>query len=133
MTNTAYTLHDEVTAAGDGNKKNKTPMHNDNMDTSAYVAVGIAVEEVLTMALMPLAEAHIERCRRLERQKNCDATATDPCARKIPTMDPFHSWTLPPAEAMVQLAKDGAANQNDALVSLLDRYAKAANTSAKLD
>ena len=116
MPNTANKLHDETAAGYNGNKKNKTAMHNGNMDTSAYVAVGMAVEEVLTMALMPLAEAHIERCRRLERQKNCDATATEPCARKIPTMDPFHSWTLPPAEAMVQLARDGAANHNDVLL-----------------
>ena len=38
------------------------------LDTSAHVAIGMAVEEALTSALAPLAAAHVERCRALERE-----------------------------------------------------------------
>jgi len=61
-------------AAYEGNKDTTTtskPLHHEinvnSMDTSAYVAVGISVEEALIMALIPLAEAHVARCRRLEK------------------------------------------------------------------
>ena len=86
----------------------KTRGRKRQFDASAHVTVGMAVEEVLTMALMPLAEEHVKRCRRLEYQKD----------RKRPTdtADPFHSWTLPPTEAIVQLAKDKGNLNQDALM-----------------
>lgn len=73
-----------------------------NIDVSTYVSTGMAIEDILTMKLMPLAKAHAGRCRRLERQKKKDGSQRANSA----TSDPFHAWTLPPAEAIVELAKD---------------------------
>jgi len=89
-----------------GARKTRKKPHQ--FDASGHVAVGMAIEEVLTMTLMPLAEEHVKRCRRLEQQKD----------RKRPTdtVDPFHLWTLPLTEAIVQLAKDGGILNQDALV-----------------
>mmetsp|Transcript_12308 Transcript_12308/g.26739 ORF Transcript_12308/g.26739 Transcript_12308/m.26739 type:complete len:362 (+) Transcript_12308:259-1344(+) len=135
MTNTA----NGEAAASDGDEGsiniNTISKQNDNVDASVYVTVGMAVEEVLTMALMPLAEAHVEHCRRLEIQKNCHATNTtewpnqqsgvEQCSwNRSNGADTFHAWTRPPAEAIVQLARDGSANRNCALASLLDRHSQ---------
>lgn len=37
-------------------------------DSSALVGVGVAVEEVLAAAMLPLAAAHVNRCRKMEQQ-----------------------------------------------------------------
>lgn len=96
-----------------------------NMDSSAYVAIGMAVEEALTMALMPLAEAHVDRCRRLEREESSKCRETTHLLWSK-GLDPYHEWTLPPGEAIAELASNG---QNvHALAPLLDRYYKSRTT-----
>mmetsp|Transcript_25605 Transcript_25605/g.54425 ORF Transcript_25605/g.54425 Transcript_25605/m.54425 type:complete len:353 (+) Transcript_25605:118-1176(+) len=136
--NTANNLHDE--SAPVGGKQNKNNANSTsisvNMDASAYVAVGMAVEEMLTAALMPLAEAHVERCRRLERWKGRDRAAAKEGSRARKRMaeeDPFDAWTLPPAEAVARLGRDGFGNRSDALTSLLDELSESTNISAERD
>mmetsp|Transcript_8252 Transcript_8252/g.20289 ORF Transcript_8252/g.20289 Transcript_8252/m.20289 type:complete len:600 (+) Transcript_8252:121-1920(+) len=111
------------------NDTNGTAMR---LDASAYVAVGTAVEEVLTAALMPLAHAHVGRCRRLERDKNRDRKSCQKRSLSADSLmgdDPFHVWTLPPVEALARLAMALSDDDNEcakysgaALVSLLDRH-----------
>ena len=114
-----------------------TKQNNHTMHVSAYVAVGMAVEEALTTRLMPLAKAHVERCRRLERKAHDDdhaaerrreesITKTQSSHKKLKLLkrlaaakDSFDAWTLPPAEAVMQLARDGTIKGNDSLTSLL--------------
>ena len=110
-----------------------TKQNNNTMHVSAYVAVGMAVEEALTTRLMPLAKAHVERCRRLEReardhaaecQREESITKTQSSQKKLlkrlaAAKHTFDAWTLPPAEALMQLARDGTIKGNDALTSSL--------------
>jgi len=135
-------LSNEAGAKANNETENDTIPTLDRMDASAYVAIGMAVEEVFTSALMPLAEAHVERCRRLERQKDkergtkSDVTTTETrTPRKgLNSADPFDSWTLPPSKALVQLARDeDAGKYGDVLKTLVDRHAKLMNVPAKLD
>jgi len=46
-------------------------------DDTALVAFGMATEEVLTSALMPLARAHVARCRMLERREQWRGEKSD--------------------------------------------------------
>ena len=108
-----------------------------DINSSAYVAIGMAVEETLTNKLMPLAKAHVERCRRLERERNSGFTARtsiagDDAAEDIVntkqsssnkirlTTDAFHAWTLLPDEAVMKLTRDYecAKDSRDTLISL---------------
>ena len=106
--------------------------HNINLDTSAYVAIGMAIEESLLRSLMPLAYKHVERCRRLERRDTSSSivsggidldssstSANELTSRNRLASDPFHAWTLPAAEAVAELAKDGYTTSNDAIAELL--------------
>ncbi|KAL9187220.1 hypothetical protein ACHAXT_001323 [Thalassiosira profunda] len=110
-------------------KRNKTATGGlgidglESMSTSAHVATGMAVEEALTMALMPLAEAHVARCRRLQRGKRTTGSRKEgrPSTRRRDD-DPFHAWTLPPAEAIAALAREGSAEGRTALTSLLGKH-----------
>ena len=120
---------------GNNCKTASTTQNNHKMHVSAYVAVGMAVEEALTTRLMPLAKAHVERCRRLERKVRDHATEcrseesitkTQSSQKKLKLLkrlasakDSFDAWTLPPAEAVIQLARDGTIKGNDALTSSL--------------
>ena len=118
-----------------------------DITSSAYVAIGMAVEETLTNKLMPLAKAHVERCRRLERERNSgftartsiagdDAAATyagsdedivntkQSSSHKIRlTTDVFHAWTLPTDEAVMELTRDYecAKDSRDTLISLFSK------------
>ena len=98
--------------------------HN-NMDTSTYIAIGMAIEERLTKSLMPLARAHVERCRRLELERDTSSVSggIDLGSNRMNTnelthqkrrlaSDPFHAWTLPAAEAVAELARHGYATSN---------------------
>eukprot|EP00970_Alexandrium_tamarense_P002706 scaffold377_cov193-Alexandrium_tamarense.AAC.15 len=70
-----------------------------NFDPSALVSMGVAVEEMMTSALMPLAKAHVLRCRRLETEQstfNLDRSKGS-----------FTAWTLTPSEAVTELENDG--------------------------
>ena len=61
----------------------------ESFDTSALVALGVALEEMLTASLLPLAEQHVRRCRSLESEDD----------------QAFVEWTLPPEEAVLKLSK----------------------------
>jgi len=116
--------------------------HNNNLDTSAYIAIGMAIEESLTRSLMPLAYKHVERCRRLELERdtssvsggidlgsnsaNTNESTQNP---KRLVSDPFHAWTLKPAEAVAELAKDGYSTSN--AVSELLGISQSKETSSK--
>ena len=128
---------------------------NNMFDPSALIAAGVAVEEILTSALLPLAAAHVSRCRAMDHQsriisnrgrrqineedghdnksnkKNEAPTKsskkegnrkTDKNPKKggektddekeesvddvvALDRDAFDAWTLPPTEALIQLAK----------------------------
>ena len=53
----------------DQEQKMKVMRHMNNMfDSSALIAAGVAVEEILTSALLPLAAAHVSRCRAMDHQ-----------------------------------------------------------------
>ena len=41
---------------------------NNMFDSSSLIAAGVAVEEILTSALLPLAAAHVSRCRAMDHQ-----------------------------------------------------------------
>jgi len=58
---------------------------SESFSTSALVAMGVAVEEMLTASFLPLARQHVERCRKL-----VDRHAID-------------EWTLPPEESILKL------------------------------
>jgi hypothetical protein len=109
--------------------------HNNNMDISTYIAIGMAIEERLTRSLMPLAYKHVERCRRLERDTSStsgsvngdidlgsSSTNTNESTTRQRRLDPFHAWTLPAAEAVVELTRDGYTTSNDAVAELLGIY-----------
>lgn len=73
------------------NASNDEAQQNNNVcwevfDTSALVALGIIVEEMLTAALIPLAEMHVYRCRHIRDQQASS-----------------EEWTLPPTEAIMKL------------------------------
>ena len=61
-----------------------------SIERSAQVAVGMLVEEALTASLVPLAQAHVERCRYLDAEQA------------------FDEWTLPPTEAILRIPNGGS-------------------------
>jgi hypothetical protein len=98
----------------------------EKFDTSAIVAIGMMLEEILTASLLPFAGCHVLRCRQLESKPTTkDAAILTPTSEvklKHPishqpiTFDPrnlsdeesaFLAWTLPPEEAILQLARQG--------------------------
>ena len=102
-------------------------------DASALVALGVAVEEVLTSALMPLAVAHVQRCRELEHRaaraigrqggvrdgvgdfSAANYEAGKGQARASSAAACFEAWTLPVADAVFELAKDKDARTRSGL------------------
>ncbi|KAL7463775.1 hypothetical protein ACHAXS_004138 [Conticribra weissflogii] len=78
------------------------------MSPSAGVAFGIAVEDIFTVALMPLAKKHVNRCRYLEKLKNsCESNIDgkqDSGVGKSGCIDPFDAWTMSPQEAIAEFA-----------------------------
>ena len=62
--------------------RRKTLIHEPiPLDTSAQVALGMLIEEILTSSLIPLARHHVARCRK--------------------KVDAFADWTLPAEEAIL--------------------------------
>ena len=128
---------------------------NNMFDPSALIAAGVAVEEILTSALLPLAAAHVSRCRAMDHQSRIISNrgrkqineedghdSKNNKKNEAPTKsskkegnrktnknpkkggeeiddeekesmddvvalerDAFDAWTLPPTEALIQLAK----------------------------
>ena len=122
---------------------------NNMFDPSALIAAGVAVEELLTSALLPMAAAHVSRCRAIDHQariisnrgrklinkENGHDSKKDKKNEAKPKFlnnlkakkkggeetdeeekesvddavaldrDAFDAWTLPPTEALLQLAK----------------------------
>ena len=69
-------------------------------DQSALVALGMLLEEMITASLVPIAELHVKRCRRLEEQDSSRSRA-------------FQEWTLPPEEAIMEIINDDHSRQDD--------------------
>lgn len=75
----------------------------DSFDTSASVAVGMLLEEMITANLLPLAEAHVRRCRQLEEgEANLEQRLKTEkyYLTSIHDNQSFREWTLPPEEAI---------------------------------
>lgn len=70
----------------------------ESFDTSASVALGMVLEEMITANLLPLAEAHVQRCRQLEQQEE----QLKPVSPR-PENPSFQEWTLPPEEAIFNI------------------------------
>jgi hypothetical protein len=64
----------------------------ESFDQSALVAIGIALEEMITTNLLPLAQLHVQRCRQLEATLGKEESL-------------FSEWTLPPEEAVEKLVE----------------------------
>ena len=97
----------------------------EKFDTSAIVAIGIILEEILTTSLLPFAGCHVLRCRQLDsRPSKFEANLMPPNEVKLThpiTKQPiefdqrnlseeesaFVAWTLPPEEAILQSARQG--------------------------
>jgi hypothetical protein len=80
----------------------------ESFDQSALVAIGIALEEMITTNLLPLAQLHVQRCRQLE--------VTDGSEERL-----FSEWTLPPEEAVDKLVEK-AKSQPEPEVCLATAY-----------
>lgn len=74
-----------------------------SLDDSALVALGIVWEEMMTASLLPLAQQHVARCRRLVHNSVSFKSSDD----VVHTTDPFQEWTLPPEQAIWRLANEG--------------------------
>ncbi|KAL7578297.1 hypothetical protein ACA910_012709 [Epithemia clementina (nom. ined.)] len=59
-------------------------------DQSALVALGICLEEMITATLLPLAEAHTQRCKQQQEVTGNDWT---------------DQWTLPPEDSILAMSK----------------------------
>ena len=99
----------------------------EKFDTSAIVAIGMILEEILTASLLPFAGCHVLRCRQLESKPStkdaakilaqpCEVKLKHPISNQPITFDPrnlsdeesaFVAWTLPPEEAILQSARQG--------------------------
>jgi len=79
------------------------------MSPSAGVAFGIAVEDIFTVALMPLAKKHVTRCRYLEKQIDSCTSNTNGNVEsgfgKSGDNDPYVAWTMCPQEAITDFMK----------------------------
>jgi hypothetical protein len=65
----------------------------ESFDQSALIAIGIALEEMITANLLPLAHLHVDRCRQLETVAGNE--------EKLFSSE----WTLPPEEAVEKLVE----------------------------
>jgi len=98
----------------------------EKFDTSAIVAIGMILEDILTASLLPLAGCHVLRCRQLESRPTIDEALLSPPppvvqlhhpiskqsitfdSRNLPQEEsPFTAWTLPPEEAIMNVAHQG--------------------------
>ena len=114
-------LHSDVTS---NLEKPALPQLEERCDLSAIVAIGIALEEILTAKLAPLAQAHVRRFRAQHRPKASifmegDAVATkkqkldkhksNPTTYMVDVFDPWQ-LVLPACEAMALLKDPSARN-----------------------
>jgi len=60
-------------------------------DQSALITIGVAIQEVVTAMLLPLAQEHVERCRNMHCIKDSDM---------------YVDWILPPIEAIGRIVRD---------------------------
>ena len=85
---------------------------------SGEVAAGMALEDMVTAALLPLAELHVLRCRELEtktprkgtKRRRCPVTEGEidiETSLLHPSETSFQQWTLPPEEAILKLLEQG--------------------------
>jgi hypothetical protein len=73
----------------------------ESFDQSALIAIGTALEEMVTTNLLPLAKLHVNRCRQLETIPGSEGKL-------------FSEWTLPPEEAVEKLLEN-ADSQEDGI------------------
>lgn len=82
---------DFVLSAGKSSESRTNLLYR-QFDQSALVSLGICLEEMMTASLLPLAQAHVRRCRTLEGSNDDDTS-----------VDVLTEWTLPPGEAILKL------------------------------
>jgi hypothetical protein len=91
----------------------------ESFDNSAAVAMGVMLEEMITANLLPLAEAHVQRCRYLEEQYNPQQQVTAlPRNLENPS---FQQWTLPPEEAIFNTIVSSLSTESNSLEGSLGR------------
>jgi hypothetical protein len=100
-----YLIHqamvDFILAAGGSFNDSPANLLYRQFDQSALVSLGICLEEMMTASLLPLACAHVRRCRALEEEEEQqEGTNDDGAARE----DVLTAWTLPPEEAILKLS-----------------------------
>jgi hypothetical protein len=71
-------------------------------DQSALVAVGIAVEEMITASLHGLAQLHVLRCQELQAREDMRPLISE-AAPYSDAESSYEAWTLPPEEAILKL------------------------------
>jgi hypothetical protein len=81
----------------------------ESFDQSALIAIGIALEEMITTNLLPLAQLHVNRCRELEVIPGSEERL-------------FSEWTLPPEEAVEKLVENAKSQQAEPEVCLATAY-----------
>ena len=92
---------------GSANKKDSRLYQS--LDDSALVALGMVWEDMITASLMPLARQYVARCRRLEQEREENASSNDVSDKteEEARVDLFREWTLPPEQAIWRLAQEG--------------------------
>jgi len=79
-----------------------------SFDQTALIAFGMLVEEIMTATLLPLAQAHVARCRRLQKEDSESKTVGD----RVPRTSPAHAeFILPADEALLNLIYSPEADQ----------------------
>lgn len=103
---------------------------NEAFDTSAIVAIGMFIEEMLTTAMLPIAGLHVLRCRELENKPGEDGGHYEPLGEKVAhhpvtgekviydtrridlTVGAFNTWTMPAEKAMYKVLEEGFDAEN---------------------
>ena len=86
----------------------------ESLNLSALVALGVAAEEVLTASFLPLATAHVSRCRRLEEREaeeggagsGEDRVGVGRGEEEEEEYSANDEWNLPPEEAVERLSAE---------------------------
>jgi hypothetical protein len=113
----------------------------EKFDISALIAIGMLVEEMITVSLLPLAQDHVNRCRALEQVED-DHSSNNKRKRQQQTYDmkqqhSFFQWTLPPDEAIAKLMptkipRINDNNNNNDCSRYMDRYITIPNHNEKI-
>jgi hypothetical protein len=90
-------------ASRTGNEESPFKSIAGTFDASACVALGKVLQDMITANLLPLAEHHVHRCRRLEQQEELEGE--DRVKERRGQMEDcsFHGWVLPPEEAIYKI------------------------------